>query len=354
MTRVAIVGRQRTGKSTLINLLLGREYLPVDVVTCTAVPIIVSFGEVAGVRVTFRNGRVRRRDDQIMECLARHAAVGEDQHSRRGVRHCELLLPEPILKHLSLVDLPGYDSLDSAHEKMLAASLKCVDAAFFVCSLGADIGAAELNWIEIARQSCDRVLGVLVNIDRRCTPQVLVAHRERTRMLVGKNTDGNPTPVGFLDFMEANRLGAISLLLGGLGRYLPEADPPVDYRDGADSSAALDEEHRQAIVLWNCLDLGVAMCLADGRCHKGEINTLASTLRRRFNNLKIYKKDLAKVIRVRAKAPIDYRTIVTSFRRVATRRERTFLKRTLSEVAAAVGGIVESERGLLRDIGKML
>ena len=354
MTRIAVVGRQRSGKSTLVNLLLGREILPVDVVTCTAVPIFVSFGEVATVRVTFQNGRVQLHDDQIEECLARCAAVGESPRSCGGVRHCELLLPEPILKHLTLVDLPGYDSLDGAHEKMLAATLKRVEAALFVCSLGADIGAAELNWIEIARQRCDRVLGVLVNIDHRCPSQVLVAHRERTRMLVGKNTDGNTTPVGYLDFKEATRLGAISLLLGGLGRFFAADAPPVDFRDSADSIVALNEEHRQAIVLWNCLDLGVAMCLADGQCHKGEINILASTLRRRFNKLKIYKKDLAKVIRVRAKAPIDYRTIVSSFRRVATRRERAFLKHTLREVAAAVGGVVESERTLLRDIGKML
>lgn len=354
MTRVALVGRQRTGKSTLVNLLLGCEYLPVDVVTCTAVPIIVSFGDVAGVRIKFKNGRVRALDQHIKECLGRYAVVMEDQRSRRGVRHCELLLPEPILKHLTLIDLPGYDSLDSVHEKVLAATLKRVDAALFVCSLGADIGAAEINWIEISRQHCSRVIGVLVNIDRRCTPRVLLAHRERTRKLVGSSTDVRSTPVGYLDFKEASNLGAISLLLGGISQYLPETGPSVETRDGADSHVALDEEQRQAIVLWNCLDLGVAMCLADGQCHKGEINILASTLRRRFNKLKIYKNDLAKVIQVRAKAPIDHRTIVSSFRRVATRRERAFLKHTLREVAAAVGGIVESERGLLRDIGKML
>ena len=55
LTRVLFVGGLSTGKSSLINALLGDDVLPVDVVPCTAVISEVVYGEEKGAALHFKD-----------------------------------------------------------------------------------------------------------------------------------------------------------------------------------------------------------------------------------------------------------------------------------------------------------
>jgi Dynamin family len=109
--RVAIAGSVSSGKSTLVNALLGRSVAPVDASDCTKVLTWFRFGFPERVDVVGHDGGVRTHALGSGEPLAQAAGPLD------GVASLVVWLSNERLRTLTLIDTPGLDSIDPERER---------------------------------------------------------------------------------------------------------------------------------------------------------------------------------------------------------------------------------------------
>ncbi len=107
--QVAVAGRIKAGKSTLVNALIGRRVAPTDVGESTRLVTRFRYGTVDRVEIVFRDGS--RQSLPFDAAGAIPADLGVDL---RRVSHLEAYLTNAVLRDLTVVDTPGLGSLDAA------------------------------------------------------------------------------------------------------------------------------------------------------------------------------------------------------------------------------------------------
>jgi Dynamin family len=118
---VAVVGRVKVGKSTFVNALLGEDLAKVGTTETTATINYFSYGNPDPdypVRCYWRGGKVTDENREFLDRLQ-----GNDLETLRqadGVDHLEYLLPNPLLKQLTLVDTPGTGAVVEEHQERTA------------------------------------------------------------------------------------------------------------------------------------------------------------------------------------------------------------------------------------------
>ncbi|MGY2127787.1 dynamin family protein [Blastococcus sp. SYSU DS0617] len=121
--RIALVGRVKAGKSTLLNALVGARIAPTDAGECTRLVTVYRHGQVP--RVAARTGQgdrnlpVRRVDGGLVLDLA-----GTDAED---VDHLRVDWPTPGLAEATLVDTPGIASLSTGLSARTRAFLEPPD-----------------------------------------------------------------------------------------------------------------------------------------------------------------------------------------------------------------------------------
>jgi len=108
-----IVGKFSTGKSSLINALLGKNYLRTQITPETAIPTELRWGSSDRVILHRKNGA---QDEISLEAFTNTDYRVEDIHS------IELILNNPALKAIStvkIVDMPGFDSGVEMHNRAI-------------------------------------------------------------------------------------------------------------------------------------------------------------------------------------------------------------------------------------------
>ncbi|MET8765068.1 dynamin family protein [Lentzea sp. NPDC004782] len=105
--QVAVAGRIKSGKSTLVNALIGRRVAPTDVGECTRLVTRYQYGTVDRIEVVLKDGR-----RQVLPFDANGmipASLGLE-----GVSHIEAYLTNAVLRDFTVIDTPGLGSLDAA------------------------------------------------------------------------------------------------------------------------------------------------------------------------------------------------------------------------------------------------
>ncbi len=106
--RVAVAGRLKAGKSTLINALVGSPIAATDATECTTHVTVYRHGETIGAAAVNHSGAVTPLRYVLTESNARvEGAIPEDT-----VR-LEVTVPLDILSELTIVDTPGIASISS-------------------------------------------------------------------------------------------------------------------------------------------------------------------------------------------------------------------------------------------------
>lgn len=109
---IAVFGRVSSGKSSLLNAILGTDVLPVGVTPITAVPTRLLYGEEAQVTVWFADRPSERHE------IGDLASFVAEQHNPGNMRHVTRILvtiPSPALRDgIAFVDTPGLGSLATA------------------------------------------------------------------------------------------------------------------------------------------------------------------------------------------------------------------------------------------------
>ncbi len=135
---VGVFGRVSSGKSSLINALVGEPVLPVGATPVTAVPLRVSQGPHA-VEVRFRDGKTERIP---LSALPDLATEEKNPQNARGVRSIEVTVPGAP-PGLRLLDTPGVGSLASSGSAQAFAWLPRCDFGLVLVAAGTPLGRDE-------------------------------------------------------------------------------------------------------------------------------------------------------------------------------------------------------------------
>ncbi|MFJ7211202.1 dynamin family protein [Amycolatopsis sp. NPDC098790] len=119
--QVAVAGRIKSGKSTLVNALIGRRVAPTDIGECTRLVTRFQYGTVDRVEIVFTDGR-----KQVLPFAADGMIPAELGVDIDKVSHIEAYLTNAVLQGMTVIDTPGLGSLDAASvsrtEQLLGAA----------------------------------------------------------------------------------------------------------------------------------------------------------------------------------------------------------------------------------------
>jgi hypothetical protein len=106
--QVVVAGRIKSGKSTLVNALIGRRVAQTAVGECTRLVTRFHYGTVDRVEVVFRDGRNR-----VLPFTAEGMIPAELGVNIADVSHLEVYLTSAVLRNMTVIDTPGLGSLDT-------------------------------------------------------------------------------------------------------------------------------------------------------------------------------------------------------------------------------------------------
>ena len=154
-TRVPVVisGEVSTGKSELVNGLVGERVLPTDTAACTSVWVRVSHQPrfLAQARVRAEDVVTRRipREDLGVYLTVAGEKVLRRRHGKEArVESVDIGVPSRLLEPgLELLDTPGVGGLTAAHRRAALTGLAEADAVVFVTKPGQPISASERQFL---------------------------------------------------------------------------------------------------------------------------------------------------------------------------------------------------------------
>lgn len=168
---VAVLGQFKRGKSSLLNALLGAAVLPTAVLPLTSVPIFITSGRPASVRVHYKDERpaeeaICTRAGELHDRLFAVATEEANPHNRLGVDHIDVSYPAPLLADGTvLIDTPGIGSSHRHNTDTTLQFLPQCDAGFFVLSPDPPVTEAELAFLDEVKAQVPRLIFVLNKID---------------------------------------------------------------------------------------------------------------------------------------------------------------------------------------------
>lgn len=168
--RVAVAGRLKAGKSTLVNALIGRRVAPTDVGECTRVVTRFRYGTTDRVDVVRRDGaRVSLPlDEEGMVPQRLGAPLAE-------VAYVDVTLTSDRLRGLTVLDTPGLASADASTSAAGAGAARFAEAAPVDEGIDADSAAAVV--------AAEAVIYVFTQVVRADDVQALEAFRAASARL---------------------------------------------------------------------------------------------------------------------------------------------------------------------------
>jgi translation elongation factor EF-Tu-like GTPase len=158
---LVVVGQFSRGKSTLMNAILGKAYLPSGIVPVTSVITAVSYG--SRECVVLRAGNSILTHEIPIRELVNYVTEQANPGNRRGITMAEVQAPVEILRRgFFFVDTPGLGSAVSENTATTLNFLPEADAIVFVTSCDAPLTQAELIYLRECRAQV-RSLFVVVN-----------------------------------------------------------------------------------------------------------------------------------------------------------------------------------------------
>jgi GTP-binding protein EngB required for normal cell division len=160
---VAVLGRFKSGKSSLLNHIAGRDALPIGVVPLTAVITKLRYGAIERARALFLDGASRAIG---LEEIGRYVSEKENPDNVRRVAAVDIELPSlERFAPLQFVDTPG---LGSAFAHNTAAALEWlpnVGAAIVTVSVDAPLSERDLALLAELRRHTSAITLLLTKAD---------------------------------------------------------------------------------------------------------------------------------------------------------------------------------------------
>lgn len=165
---LAFSGHFSSGKSTLLNELIGAPLLPTSPIPTSANQVYIGFGEL-GVDVEKVSGELSRYVGEIdWNDIRRYGMDGV------GIQKLHIKAPIPFLQHSAeLVDTPGVDSTDSTHQAMTMDALFTTDAVVYVMDYNHVKAETNLHFLKQLSDEAKPLLLVINQIDKHVEQELL-------------------------------------------------------------------------------------------------------------------------------------------------------------------------------------
>ena len=147
---IGVFGRVSSGKSSLLNYLLGSTVLPVGVTPVTAFPTRVSYGAQANAVVAFAESKPERIE---LTRLAEFVTEQQNPGNAKRVIRVSVEVPSSRLREgVAFVDTPGLGSLATAGAEETMAYLPRCDLGIVLVDAGSTITHEDLNIVQALYQ----------------------------------------------------------------------------------------------------------------------------------------------------------------------------------------------------------
>lgn len=163
-TMILIVGKERVGKTTLVNGLLGREVLFVSDQHPTGVNTFIRYGEHEEIKAYFLDGVVATFDMSKLELLTTGDTFAS-QILREHLDYLEVYVKNDLLKSVTIIDSVSLEAGGGEMAYFSEALLKRVDEIFWTLRAGSMAIDAELLLIESLKNKGVEPLCVINGID---------------------------------------------------------------------------------------------------------------------------------------------------------------------------------------------
>lgn len=167
--RVGLIGITSSGKSTLINALIGERLLPQKVKPSSSVLVVCGYSINKKAIVFFEDESNKKPKTITANIAVELEKFGDEQHNPKNklqVKEIHLYTPKyKLSKNITLVDSPGLDAYEmEAHEKItLQLALPTLDMVLFLTTVKASSDRENLNRIDEITQD-DKPLMVVQNM----------------------------------------------------------------------------------------------------------------------------------------------------------------------------------------------
>ncbi len=160
---VAVVGRFKAGKSSLLNRLTKCSILPVGVVPVTAVVTEIRFGPVEKAAVHFMDGRV---EELPVDCIAQYVSERENPENSKRVKLITVELPGlKRFRGLKFVDTPGLESALLHNTEEALKWLPNVGLALVAVSVDPPLSQQDIELLTRLYQYTPNVSVLLTKVD---------------------------------------------------------------------------------------------------------------------------------------------------------------------------------------------
>lgn len=160
---VALLGRVSSGKSSLVNALLGQALLPVGAVPVTAVVTRVRYGDVLRIRAIDLEGRV---EEIAADTLPQYIAESGNAGNRRHLREVTIEVAAEILQGgVVLTDTPGLGSLHAAASAHALTYLPRCDLGIITIDASATLSMQDADLARALQQAHASWLVLLTKAD---------------------------------------------------------------------------------------------------------------------------------------------------------------------------------------------
>jgi GTPase Era involved in 16S rRNA processing len=160
---VALFGRVSSGKSSLLNALLGTDILPVGVNPITAVPTRLRYGAALRAEVTYASGR---KEEVPLDEFRNLVSESSNPGNQRNVVRAVVEIPSPRLSQgIVLVDTPGLGSLARRGAAETMAYLPACDLAILLIDAGATLNDEDIGTLRLLYEGGIQAIVLLSKAD---------------------------------------------------------------------------------------------------------------------------------------------------------------------------------------------